>query len=188
MLIQGRYVQPSDYFPGLAPGPSSLQPVFAAFCQPLLNPENAESLSNGNTTVFTSHHFMDMRFKEADAMCAFCTIECLLSRCAYYLGYSRNDLTETSWYSLLHPSHLEEVSYKHRLCEFSLCEDVLSVSREGGFGAVPSSTAGRQRRVVVDAHGAGCQRELPPRGAGRQTCPARDNSHLSNPQVRPQSP
>ncbi|EPB67267.1 hypothetical protein ANCCEY_13642 [Ancylostoma ceylanicum] len=44
------------------------QPIFAAYCQPVINPENAETLSSGNTDVFTSQHYLDMTFKEVDHM------------------------------------------------------------------------------------------------------------------------
>ncbi|EYB95143.1 hypothetical protein Y032_0163g3479 [Ancylostoma ceylanicum] len=107
VLLQGRYIHPAEYFQSLANTPDAAQPIFAAYCQPVINPENAETLSSGNTDVFTSQHYLDMTFKEVDHMCA------------HHLGYGRDELKGMSWYSLLHPAHIPEVAYKHRL----LCQE-----------------------------------------------------------------
>ncbi|VDP34885.1 unnamed protein product [Heligmosomoides polygyrus] len=107
ILLQGRYIQPAEYFQAVANTPEAAQPIFAAYCQPVINPENAEALSMGNTDVFSSQHFLDMTFKEADHMCA------------HHLGYHREELKGRSWYNLLHPAHIPEVAYKHRL----LCQE-----------------------------------------------------------------
>lgn len=40
-------------------------------------------------------------------------------RCAHHLGYHREELKGRSWYNLLHPAHIPEVAYKHRLCEWN---------------------------------------------------------------------
>uniref|UniRef100_A0A158PB32 PAS domain-containing protein n=1 Tax=Angiostrongylus cantonensis TaxID=6313 RepID=A0A158PB32_ANGCA len=87
--------------------PEQAQPIFAAYCQPVINPENAEALSVGNTDVFSSQHYLDMTFKEVDHMYA------------SHFGYSKDELKGQSWYSLLHPTHLPEIAYKHRL----LCQE-----------------------------------------------------------------
>ncbi|VDO56968.1 unnamed protein product [Haemonchus placei] len=107
ILLQGRYIHPTEYFQAIAGTPEAIQPVFAAYCQPVINPENAETLSMGNTDVFSSQHFLDMTFKEVDHMCA------------HHLGYHREELRGQSWYTLLHPAYIPEVAYKHRL----LCQE-----------------------------------------------------------------
>uniref|UniRef100_A0A0M3IPD3 BHLH domain-containing protein n=1 Tax=Ascaris lumbricoides TaxID=6252 RepID=A0A0M3IPD3_ASCLU len=71
VLVQGRYLHPAEYYQACMSlsSPSSLvQPVFAAYCQPLINPENAEMLSAGNTSMFRSLHLMDMKFLYLDEM------------------------------------------------------------------------------------------------------------------------
>uniref|UniRef100_A0A0M3IQB1 PAS domain-containing protein n=1 Tax=Ascaris lumbricoides TaxID=6252 RepID=A0A0M3IQB1_ASCLU len=110
VLVQGRYLHPAEYYQACMSlsSPSSLvQPVFAAYCQPLINPENAEVLSAGNTSMFRSLHLMDMKFLYLDEIGV------------YHLGYRNEDLEGDSWYRLLHPAHLHEVSFKHRL----LCQE-----------------------------------------------------------------
>ncbi|KHN76520.1 Neuronal PAS domain-containing protein 4 [Toxocara canis] len=110
VLVQGRYLHPAEYYQAYlsVSSPSSfVQPIFAAYCQPLINPENAEVLSAGNTSMFRSLHLMDMKFLHLDGIGV------------YHLGYRSEDLEGDSWYRFLHPSHLQEVSYKHRL----LCQE-----------------------------------------------------------------
>ncbi|CAI2354878.1 unnamed protein product [Caenorhabditis sp. 36 PRJEB53466] len=120
VLFQGRYIQPAEFYQQLnsqTSQPDCDQPVFSAYCQPLINPENAEGMSTGNTHVFCTQHFLDMKFKEADAMAG------------HHLGYSREHLKGVSWYGMLHPAHVPEVAHKHRL----LCQEkegsVLSLIR-----------------------------------------------------------
>ncbi|VDM54595.1 unnamed protein product, partial [Angiostrongylus costaricensis] len=38
---------------------------------------------------------------------------------ASHFGYSKDELEGQSWYNLLHPTHLPEIAYKHRL----LCQE-----------------------------------------------------------------
>lgn len=71
MLVEGRYLHPAEYYQAInavATPSTSIQPIFAAFCQPLINPENAESLATGNTSMFRSVHTMDMKFVHLDDM------------------------------------------------------------------------------------------------------------------------
>lgn len=71
VLIEGRYMHPAEYYQALLTltNPAVfIHPVFAAYCQPLINPENAEVLSSGNTSMFRSLHFMDMQFVHLDDM------------------------------------------------------------------------------------------------------------------------
>ncbi|VDL71123.1 unnamed protein product [Nippostrongylus brasiliensis] len=75
ILLQGRYFQTVEPYQAVTNAaevvvsfPNTAEPIFAAYCQPVINPENAETLSIGNTDVFSSQHFLDMSFKEADNM------------------------------------------------------------------------------------------------------------------------
>ena len=71
ILVEGRYLHPAEYYQALnsVPNPTApLQPIFAAFCRPLINPENAETLATGNTSMFRSIHLMDMKFIHLDEM------------------------------------------------------------------------------------------------------------------------
>ncbi|VDN05483.1 unnamed protein product [Thelazia callipaeda] len=106
ILMKGRYVHASEYYQTyqtLSTASLQIQPLFAAFCEMLINPENAEMLSIGNTAVFSTVHSMDLTFLHIDCMML------------YYLGYNSQALINKSWYQLLHPDHLLEVAYKHRM-------------------------------------------------------------------------
>ncbi|WKY14066.1 hypothetical protein Q1695_004696 [Nippostrongylus brasiliensis] len=108
ILLQGRYFQTVEPYQAVTNAAEVVaEPIFAAYCQPVINPENAETLSIGNTDVFSSQHFLDMSFKEADNMFS------------HHFGYNRDELKGQSWYNFLHPTHVPEVAYKHRL----LCQE-----------------------------------------------------------------
>ncbi|VDN18342.1 unnamed protein product [Gongylonema pulchrum] len=69
--MEGRYVHASEYYQtyqSLSPLSPSIQPLFAAYCQMLINPENAETFSAGNTSMFTTVHSMDLKFIYIDQM------------------------------------------------------------------------------------------------------------------------
>ncbi|VDM98583.1 unnamed protein product [Onchocerca ochengi] len=105
-LIGGRYLHTSDYYhihQSLSAPLSHIQPLFAAYCQMLINPENVETLSVGNTSIFNTVHTMDLKFLHIDHMTV------------HYLGYKIEELIDKSWYQFLHPDHLFEVAYKHRI-------------------------------------------------------------------------
>ncbi|CAJ0929771.1 unnamed protein product, partial [Mesorhabditis belari] len=103
VLFHGRYVHSAEYYAANNAPNSCIQPIFAAFCQPLLNPENAEMLATGNTDAFSSQHFLDMKFKDMD------------NTFIEQLGYTRCELLDISWYNLIHPEHVADLAYKHRL-------------------------------------------------------------------------
>ncbi|EGT34241.1 hypothetical protein CAEBREN_31640 [Caenorhabditis brenneri] len=110
VLFQGRYIQPAEFYQQLNSQnsqPDCDQPVFSAYCQPLINPENAEGMATGNTHVFCTQHFLDMKFKDSDLMAS------------HHLGFSKEQLKGMSWYGMLHPNHVPEVAHKHRL----LCQE-----------------------------------------------------------------
>ncbi|TKR87441.1 hypothetical protein L596_011839 [Steinernema carpocapsae] len=106
VLVHGRYVHTAEYYQAVnaVNGPANaVEPIFAAYCQPLINPENAHNQLKGNTSVFQSRHHMDMRFIDMDHVGQF------------HFGYSTEELENRSWYSLIHPSVLFPFAYKHRL-------------------------------------------------------------------------
>ncbi|EFO26708.1 helix-loop-helix DNA-binding domain-containing protein [Loa loa] len=108
-MMAGRYLHASDYYnthQSLSAPLSHIQPLFAAYCEMLINPENVETLSAGNTSIFSTVHSMDLKFVHVDHMTA------------HYLGYKNEELVDKSWYQFLHLDHLLEVAYKHRiLCQ-----------------------------------------------------------------------
>ncbi|VBB26745.1 unnamed protein product [Acanthocheilonema viteae] len=106
ILMEGRYLHASDYYNTHQSLPASLfhtQPLFAVYCEMLINPENVEMLSAGNTSIFSTVHSMDLKFVHIDHMTV------------HYLGYKNEELIGKSWYQFLHPDHLFEVAYKHRI-------------------------------------------------------------------------
>ncbi|CAG9531004.1 unnamed protein product [Cercopithifilaria johnstoni] len=111
-LMEGRYLHANDYYntnQSLLPSLSHIQPLFAAYCEMLINPENVEMLSAGNTSIFSTVHSMDLKFVHIDHMTV------------YYLGYKNEELIDKSWYQFLHPDHLFEVAYKHRIYGALMC-------------------------------------------------------------------
>uniref|UniRef100_A0AC35GGH1 PAS domain-containing protein n=1 Tax=Panagrolaimus sp. PS1159 TaxID=55785 RepID=A0AC35GGH1_9BILA len=109
ILVEGRYLHPIEYYQTLnsIPNPTApIQPIFAAFCRPLINPENAETLSTGNTSMFRSIHFLDMKFLHLDE----------IGEC--YLGFNQLQIDGLSFYQLLHPLNVQQFSAKHKmLCQ-----------------------------------------------------------------------
>ncbi|KAM3716427.1 PAS domain-containing protein [Dirofilaria immitis] len=105
-IIEGRYLHSCEYYnmhQSLSSPLSHIQPLFAAYCEMLINPENVEMLSAGNTSIFNTIHSMDLKFVHIDHMTV------------HYLGYKNEELIDKSWYQFLHPDHLFEVAYKHRI-------------------------------------------------------------------------
>lgn len=69
--MKGRYLHASDYHnmhQSLSAPLSHTQPLFAVHCEMLINPENVETLSAGNTSIFNSVHSMDLKFVHVDHM------------------------------------------------------------------------------------------------------------------------
>ncbi|XP_026331418.1 neuronal PAS domain-containing protein 4-like [Hyposmocoma kahamanoa] len=96
VLVRGHYV---SYLPLC----SRNEPVFLAVCTPLAMPETRECVVHGATNVFTTVHAMDMKILHIDA------------NGEWYLGWKKTELTEVSWYQLLHWDSLREAQSKHRL-------------------------------------------------------------------------
>ncbi|XP_046647933.1 uncharacterized protein LOC124337950 isoform X5 [Daphnia pulicaria] len=96
ILVEGHFV---SYLPLCTRN----EPVLIATCTPVAMPETRECVVQGATNIFTSVHNMDMKFASIDASGEF------------YLGYSRQELLDVSWYQLLHWDFMREAQSKHRL-------------------------------------------------------------------------
>ncbi|GBP16126.1 Neuronal PAS domain-containing protein 4 [Eumeta japonica] len=96
VLVRGHYV---SYLPLC----SRNEPVFVATCAPLAMPETRECVVLGATNVFTTLHALDMKILHLDN-----NAEC-------YLGWTKSELVDVSWYQLLHWENLREAQTKHRL-------------------------------------------------------------------------
>lgn len=68
--MEGRYLHASDYYNThqSSASLSHIQPLFAVYCEMLINPENVEILSTGNTSIFSTVHSMDLKFLHIDHM------------------------------------------------------------------------------------------------------------------------
>ncbi|XP_052754076.1 PAS domain-containing protein cky-1-like [Galleria mellonella] len=96
VLVRGHYV---SYLPLC----SRNEPVFLAVCTPLAMPETRECVVHGATNVFTTVHAMDMKILHIDA------------NGEWYLGWKKQELSDVSWYQLLHWESLRDAQSKHRL-------------------------------------------------------------------------
>ncbi|VDP43427.1 unnamed protein product [Soboliphyme baturini] len=108
--MRGHFVHPSEAYHSFSMASKCrfhMQPIFVAYCTPLLTPANAELLAVANPTVFCSVHHLDMRFIQIDKIGA------------YHLHASASQLAGTSWYDLVHPYDIAEASFKHKM----LCEE-----------------------------------------------------------------
>ncbi|XP_059148025.1 uncharacterized protein LOC131935567 [Physella acuta] len=80
---------------------SPAESVFMATCSPLITPDLKENLIQNNTMVFKTVHQLDMAFVE------------ITKTAEYHLGYSCEDLSNKSWYAMLHPEDIHEAKDKH---------------------------------------------------------------------------
>ncbi|CAG9793479.1 unnamed protein product [Diatraea saccharalis] len=96
VLVRGHYI---SYLPLC----SRNEPVFLAVCTPLAMPETRECVVHGATNVFTTVHAVDMKILHIDA------------NGEWYLGWKKSELTDVSWYQLIHWDSLREAQSKHRL-------------------------------------------------------------------------
>ncbi|KAI6199939.1 hypothetical protein M3Y96_00680400 [Aphelenchoides besseyi] len=126
IVVEGRYIHPLEYYKtvnSIATVQPPIQPIFAAFCTPLLTLDNVETISQGNTETFTSVHTMDMHFVDID--------EIGTER----LGFSVDQIQQLNWYDLIHPDQLPAFAERHHL----LCREregsIVSLTRlETEFG------------------------------------------------------
>jgi PAS domain S-box-containing protein len=77
------------------------QCVFMATCSPLITSELKEHLVQNNTMVFKTVHKLDMTYLEVTNIAE------------YHLGYTCDELTKQSWYSMIHPEDIHEAKEKH---------------------------------------------------------------------------
>ncbi|CAK6951792.1 neuronal PAS domain-containing protein 4-like [Scomber scombrus] len=99
MLVRGSF----QSFP--QPGPSSSvcptkEPLFVALCTPTVN--RLQSTDSLFCHSFNSVHRLDMTFTQ------------LSDRVLYFLGYSAEEMTGRSWYSLIYPEDLSLSADSHR--------------------------------------------------------------------------
>ncbi|KAI3363048.1 hypothetical protein L3Q82_011708 [Scortum barcoo] len=100
MLVRGSF----QSFPHPGPSSSSVcpanQPLFVALCTP-----TADRLTSSESRLchsFSSVHRLDMTFTQ------------LSDSVLYFLGYSAEEMTGRSWYSLVHPEDLSLSADSHR--------------------------------------------------------------------------
>uniref|UniRef100_UPI00398F436F neuronal PAS domain-containing protein 4-like n=1 Tax=Pristiophorus japonicus TaxID=55135 RepID=UPI00398F436F len=96
VLVRGRYVWPQGH-----PSARPASPLFTALCTPVTWPSPATDLGHCSNT-FHSQHQADLRFITVS------------ESVVYHLGYEREQLSGTSWYSFLHPADLSLSSSQHR--------------------------------------------------------------------------
>ncbi|KAM9345450.1 neuronal PAS domain-containing protein 4-like [Symphorus nematophorus] len=101
MMVRGRFQslpQPCPF--SSCVGPTN-QPLFVALCTPTVN--RLSSSDSHLCSSFTSIHRLDMTFTQ------------LSDGASYYLGYSAEEMTGQSWYSLVHPEDLSLSADSHRI-------------------------------------------------------------------------
>ncbi|XP_041865422.1 neuronal PAS domain-containing protein 4-like isoform X2 [Melanotaenia boesemani] len=97
MLVRGSF----QFFPQSSPAASlSSEPLFVALCTPTVN--RLMSADSHFHSSFNSTHRLDMRFTQ------------LSDSVLYFLGYSADEMTGRSWYSLVHPEDLSSAANSHR--------------------------------------------------------------------------
>lgn len=87
----------------ISPSTAKIEPLFAAFCQPLINPENADSLSIGHSNIFNVQFDMDLKIRHVDN-----SGEEVL----------QSSLYNSNLYSILHPEDLNEMILNHQRCKY----------------------------------------------------------------------
>ncbi|XP_051234839.1 neuronal PAS domain-containing protein 4-like [Dicentrarchus labrax] len=100
MMVRGSF----QSFPEPCPFSSSVsptnQPLFVALCTPTVN--RLRSSESHFCQSFNSVHRLDMTFTQ------------LSDSVLYFLGYSAEEMTGRSWYSLVHPEDLSSSADSHR--------------------------------------------------------------------------
>ncbi|KAM3606049.1 uncharacterized protein V6R79_009869 [Siganus canaliculatus] len=100
MMVRGSF----RTFPQTQPLSSSAcltsQPLFVALCSPTVN--RLRSFDATFCCSFSSVHRLDMTFSQ------------LSDSASYFLGYSSEEMTGRSWYSLVHPEDLTLCTASHR--------------------------------------------------------------------------
>ncbi|XP_032409262.1 neuronal PAS domain-containing protein 4-like [Xiphophorus hellerii] len=97
MLVRGGF----QFFPQpSSPAAPTVQPLFVALCTPTVN--RLTGADSHFCHSFSSTHRLDMSFTQ------------LSDSVLYYLGYSREEMINRSWYSLLHPEDLPLAATSHK--------------------------------------------------------------------------
>ncbi|KAM4591986.1 neuronal PAS domain-containing protein 4-like isoform 1-T2 [Odontesthes bonariensis] len=97
VLVRGSF----QFFPQPSPAASqNSEPLFVAFCTPTVN--RLTSTESPFCLSFNSTHRLDMSFTQ------------LSDSVLYLLGYSVDEMTSRSWYSLVHPEDLSSAADSHR--------------------------------------------------------------------------
>uniref|UniRef100_A0A0N4ZRE0 Neuronal PAS domain-containing protein 4 n=1 Tax=Parastrongyloides trichosuri TaxID=131310 RepID=A0A0N4ZRE0_PARTI len=113
VLIQGRYMHPQEYYDAafsIVQSFDQIQPIFAAYCHPLINPENAEILSNGSTNIFRAVQKMDMNWKDIDHIgktyMEIENYECMTP--------DDKEIIYDKFYDMIHPEDVINLANSHR--------------------------------------------------------------------------
>lgn len=77
------------------------QHVLLATCSPLITSDLKENLVQNNTMVFKTVHRLDMSYLEVSNIAE------------HHLGYTSEELSKQSWYSMIHPEDIQEAKEKH---------------------------------------------------------------------------
>uniref|UniRef100_A0A0K0ELF8 BHLH domain-containing protein n=1 Tax=Strongyloides stercoralis TaxID=6248 RepID=A0A0K0ELF8_STRER len=113
VLIHGRYMHSQEYYDtttSMVQTFDQIQPIFAAYCHPLINPENAEILSNGSTNIFRAVQEMDMNWKEIDHIG-----RSYLNIDDYeYMNSKDEDINYKKFYDMIHPDDVVNIANSHR--------------------------------------------------------------------------
>ncbi|CAD5222879.1 unnamed protein product [Bursaphelenchus okinawaensis] len=102
VLVQGRYIHSMEHYKAVnhvMQGSAKIQPLFSAFCQPLINPENAENLAMGNPNIFTMVLSLELIATEMNL------------NAKEMLGYTSNDYI--NMYNIVHPEDLGTLKEAH---------------------------------------------------------------------------
>ncbi|XP_040906270.1 neuronal PAS domain-containing protein 4-like [Toxotes jaculatrix] len=100
MLVRGSFQSFPQPCPSSSAAPPATEPLFVALCTPTVN--RLRSSDSHLCHSFNSVHRLDMTFTQ------------LSESVFYFLGYSAEEMTGRSWYSLIHPEDLSLSADSHR--------------------------------------------------------------------------
>lgn len=128
MMIRGSFQSFPQPRPSSSPVCPASQPLFVALCTPTVDrlPSSDSHLCHS----FSSVHRLDMTFTQLSDryihrspftkdimevfLCWLLTNISFFSSVSYFLGYSAEEMTGRSWYSLVHPEDLSLSADSHR--------------------------------------------------------------------------
>ncbi|XP_068424413.1 neuronal PAS domain-containing protein 4-like [Clinocottus analis] len=100
MTVRGSFRSFAQPWPSSSLVCPTSEPLFVALCTPTVN--RLQSSDSHSCDGFNSVHRLDMTFTQ------------LSDSISYFLGYSAEELTGRSWYSLIHPEDLSLSADSHR--------------------------------------------------------------------------